>query len=511
MDKAMSAATVEKAEKAASAKEPSVKPSRGKTVRSILGLVFVLTILVFFIAFVAGVPLPGLASPHEEKTVAAPPPLGVHRVQEIPHSLLVPEDVRVALGIRKGGKERIVAVKPPDASTMRPLVLSGTTDLDPTRISHLRARFAPAEVSEIGKVTDPTRRTKSDETAYRQLRAGDWVKKGDVLAVLHSELVGMKKHDLIEAVVQLKMDEEFLERARNTGQAIPETFLINFQRNVATDRSTIDRALKTLKLWGIPKEDIDAVYKEAEEIGKRKGKGKRGETKEYDWSRVELRAPEDGVIMERNVSERDLIQDPSICLFQIGKVGRLLVKANAPEDDLPTLLKLPAESRRWSVRVMTQQHSIEGPIDDISYIMDVNQHNAVVKGYIENPLGPDGLPMLRGGQFLSCTIPLPPPENVVEVPVTAVVDDGRQIIVFVQPDPDKPIFTMRRVLVAKRFEKTLFVRSQLTPKEEEHTPEDKDFELLPPRPLRPGERVLVTGALELKRELEDRESKAEQE
>lgn len=510
MTKATSETTVEKANaSAASSPEIAVKPSRGKTIRSVLGLLFVLTVLVFFIAFVAGVPLPGLASSHEEKTVAAPPPLGVHRVKDKPHTLVVPDEVRAALGIRKGGEERIAAAAPPDAATMRPLVLSGTTDLDPTRIMHLRARFAPAEVSEIGQVADPTRRTPSGQTEFRQLRAGDWVKKGDVIAVLHSEIVGLKKHDLIEGLVQLKMDEEFLERAQKTGQAIPETFLLSFRRNVDTDRSTIARALNTLKLWGIPKADIDAVYREAEEISKRKGK--RDKTKEYDWSRVELKAPESGVILERNVSERDLIQDPTINLFQIGKVERLLVRANAPEDDLPTLLKLPTELRRWTVRPLAQQQSIEGPIDDISYLIDVNQHNAVVKGHIDNPLGPDGLPLLRGGQFLSCTIHLPPPENVVEIPTTAVVDDGRQCVVFVQPDADQPIFTMRRVVVTQRFERTVFVRSQLTQKEQEHTPEDKDFELLPPRPLHPGERILTTGVLELKRELEDRESKGEQE
>lgn len=495
------------AKPATASSQPAAKPSRGKTLRSVLGLLFVVLVLVFFMAFVAGVPIPGLAFVHEEKTIAAPPPLGVHRVKEFPHSLLVPEDVRLTLGILKGGKEAIVAVKPPDIAKMRPLVLSGSTDLDSTRIMRIRARFAPAEVSEIGKVADPGQRTKTGETAYRQLRSGDWVKKGDVLGVFHSEVVGQMKNNLIDSLVQLKLDQELLDRAKNSSQALPEIFVLNFERNVNSDRNAISRSLNTLKLWSIPKEDIDAVYKEAEEISKRKGK--RDKTKEYDWARVELKAPEDGVVLERNVAQRELIQDPTINLFQIAKVERLLVKANAPEDDLPTLLKLPPDLRRWSVRPLAQEQSIAGTIDDISYLIDVNQHNAVVKGYIDNPVGKDGLPMLRGGQYVTCTIQMPPPENVVEVPVTAIVDDGRQCIVFVQLDPDKPIFTMRRVVVTLRFEKSVFVRTTLTDKEQEHTQEDQDFELLPRRPLRPGERVLVTGALELKRELDDRESKGE--
>jgi hypothetical protein len=52
------------------------------------------------------------------------------------------------------------------------------------------------------------------------------------------------------------------------------------------------------------------------------------------------------------------------------------------------------------------------------------------------------------------------------------------------------------------------VRRQLTKKKMELTPAEKGRELLPRRPLLPGEPVLTTGVLELKRELEDCESKA---
>jgi cobalt-zinc-cadmium efflux system membrane fusion protein len=482
--------------------------TRGKKWRSILGLACVLLVLIFFLAFIAGVPLPGRASAPHEETAPAPPPLGVHRVKDTPHTLLVPEDVRLALGILKGGKDRVVAVQPPNLATMRPLVLSGTTDLDPTGVMRIRVLFTPAKVSEIGKVADPSRRTRTGETVFRPLRDGDWVKKGDVLAVFNSEVVGRMKHDLIDALVALRIDEKLWKNAENSA-AIAEAALLKYRQAVEMDRNAADKALNTLQHWGIPKEDLDAIYKEAERTRKRGDK--RDPAKLQQWSRVELKAPEDGVILEFNVSEHETVQDPTVSLFQIAKVDRLRVRANAPEDDLPALLKLPSDLRRWTVRPLAQEQSLEGPIDDIGYLIDINQHNAVVKGHIDNPIGKDGLPILRSGQYVSCTIRLPPPENVVEVPMTAIVDDGRQCVVFVQPDADKPIFTMRRVEVVKRFEKTAFVRSELTAQEQEHTQEDKDFELLPRRPLRPGERVLVTGVLELKRELEDRESKLEQE
>src|SRR5262249_17958047 len=138
-------------------------------------------------------------------------------------------------------------------------------------------------------------------------------------------------------------------------------------------------------------------------------------------------------------------------------------------------------------------------------LLDVNQHNAVVKGHIDNPGG-----RLRAGQFVSCTVQLPPPEGVVEIPISAVVDDGRQAGVFVQPDAARPQFTPRRIDLTHRLDRTALVRSALPPGQPARTPPEKAEDLLPRRPLRHGERVLATGVLELKKELEDLQAKAPQ-
>ena len=73
---------------------------------------------------------------------------------------------------------------------------------------------------------------------------------------------------------------------------------------------------------------------------------------------------------------------------------------------------------------------IAGLVDDIGYLIDPNQHTAVVRGHIPNPNG-----LLRAGQFVTATVELLPPKNVVEVPIGALVEDGKDSIVFVQADP----------------------------------------------------------------------------
>jgi cobalt-zinc-cadmium efflux system membrane fusion protein len=82
--------------------------------------------------------------------------------------------------------------------------------------------------------------------------------------------------------------------------------------------------------------------------------------------------------------------------------------------------------------------------------------------------------------------------------------------VFVQDNPAQPHFTLRRVELTHRFDKTAFVRSVLPKDRPVLTAEEKAEGLLPRELLKPGARVLTTGVLELKKELEDRQAKSEQ-
>jgi cobalt-zinc-cadmium efflux system membrane fusion protein len=438
------------------------------------------------------------AGPHAKVV----PIQGIELVKDKPHTLAVPEDVRKALGIRKGAIDLIAEVKRPTRT--RPLVMPGSTALDPTRLHRVRARFAPspssAEVVEIALVPeDPSQSTKL-ETVMREIRSGDRVKKGELLAVFQSVDVGNKKSDLIDAIYQWKLDDEILKKAEAKAEVVSDVFLLSQRRTVLGDIGTINRAVSMLKTWGISEEDIQAVRDEAENVKKRGGK--RDKDKDAQWARVELRAPADGIIIERNVTLHEIVVDNTTNLFQIANVDRLSVFANAPEDELPALQALPTSERRWTVRTVGSA-PVQGFIDDISYLIDPNQHTAVIKGHIDNPKA-----VLRGGQFISATVELPPPRDVVEVPINAVIDDGQQCVVLVQDDPkEHPMhFTLRRVQVTHRFDKTVFVRSKPFAKAEKLTPEEEDLGMLPKEPLRPGERVLRTGVGELKAALLDMEA-----
>jgi cobalt-zinc-cadmium efflux system membrane fusion protein len=502
-----------------------------KIVVALLLTVVLVPPLLGFYSYFSGVPLHLLAGTKDDKEAGGSVTFhSVSLVPGSPHTLEVSNDVAKTLGIAKGDHDSVAVAQQP--SMMRPLVLPGSTALDPTRLARIRARFAPARIVEIAHVRDSFR--PGGVSQFREIRQGDTVTAGEHLATLFSVDVGSKKNDLLDALVQLELDQKELDAAEKHAESVPQVFLLERFRAVEGDRNAINRAISNLKLWEIPPEEIDALHAQAKKISSDKGAwfktpegrwvkgeklangakvnhangaklefGKPGENDD-DWGKVSLRVPFDGVVVERNVHENEMVVDNTINLFQIADVSRLLVVANCPEDSLPILEALGHSERHWTVHTVGAGPGagLPGTIDEIGYVIDPNQHTAIIKGYVENP-GKH----IRAGQYVTATVNIPPPTDVVEIPVDALVDDGKQSLVFVQPDASKHQFTMRRVQVTHRFDRTVFVRDTSIPKAEQLTALESEEGLLPTEPLRPGERVLLAGSVELKRVVMDLESR----
>jgi cobalt-zinc-cadmium efflux system membrane fusion protein len=131
---------------------------------------------------------------------------------------------------------------------------------------------------------------------------------------------------------------------------------------------------------------------------------------------------------------------------------------------------------------------VEGVIDEIGFLIDPNQHTAVVKGHIDNK---DHL--LLAGQFITAKIVLPRPVAEVVLPSSALVEDDHQTFIFIQVDAKKFAYEQRRVLVVRRGKDAVHVRTRLTPEQER-----QGFQT-----VRPGEHVVTAGVLELKAILDD--------
>ena len=108
-----------------------------------------------FYSYFSGVPLRLLAAKKDDREAADSDASNVSLVSGMPHTLEVSDDVAAALGIRKGEKDAVEVARKP--SMMRPLLLPGSTDFDPSCLARIRARFAPARVVEIGQIRDYSR------------------------------------------------------------------------------------------------------------------------------------------------------------------------------------------------------------------------------------------------------------------------------------------------------------------------------------------------------------------
>jgi cobalt-zinc-cadmium efflux system membrane fusion protein len=414
-----------------------------------------------------------IASPSQAKSDGKPPPMRI----ETPDSgvaFLDPATVR---------RMKISVATARAATQGGELGLSGQLYLEGSRRSHVHTRFA-GEVIEMGTTTEV------DNGPKHQLRVGDKVTKGQLLAVIWSKEIGEKKSDLVDAISQLLLHEAILRKLNQTSGAVAQRNIEEMQRNYEADLIQVSRFKRTLRSWRVPDEELQEIEREAHRIhdlqpmpGSRERPTGASEELERTWAEIDIRAPMDGVILEKNFTVGDIV-DTTLDLFILGDLSRIGVMANVYEEDLPRLAALPPDERRWSVRLLANPEiaAYVGRFDRIGNVIDVNQHTAVVTGWLENPDA-----QLRIGQFVRATVQLPSEPHLVEVPVSAVLDEGPRSFVFMALNADATQIERRQVALARRTAETAWLRSQL--------PADRAAG--DEKPVQPGERMVSSGVVEL--------------
>ncbi len=400
--------------------------------------------------------------------------------------------------------ETTVAVKA--ATEPRPLPpLDGTLAYENNGLFPVRPRFG-GEVAEITQIPhDPaeqepdfTKPTPTDWEAKptRPLDAGDRVKKGQLLAIVWSKDLGDKKAALIDSLIDLRRDEAKLKELEGLWQkgSTSAASVYEAQRTVQKDRNQANAAERTLRMWKLDDKEISEIKHEAATIHE----AKRDPRKEMNWARAEVRAPHDGVLVEKNTNLGAWV-DPvnGNPMFLIADLSKLAVWAHPLEEYLPALQKLmdrrDSGGLRWKIRLYSEPNAppLEGPVLRIAPSLDPNQHTLLLMGRIPNPRG-----RLLVGQFITATILVPPEPGLVEIPTTALNEQDGQSLVFVQPDPKKPEFAVRRLAVADRFKDVIFVRSKLRPGDDRGPAKASLRGPWRVQPLLPGEHV-VTRAVPL--------------
>ncbi|HWA97004.1 MAG TPA: efflux RND transporter periplasmic adaptor subunit [Pirellulales bacterium] len=392
-----------------------------------------------------------------------------------PDSMTLPETVVARLGVQTSEVD--------EAPPPTPLVLSGQLVLDANRMIYIHTRF-PGEVVGIGTVKNSVN-AKGDHSEHpgdRPLQFGDRVTKGQRLAVVWCKDVGEKKSDLVDAITRMQANQVTVERLEKLPKgAVADQTVREAKRTHETDVIQVERLERTLRSWRIDEQEMEEVYAEAARI--HRGERNANPTVEKTWGEIEIRAPFDGVILEKNVVVGDIV-DSNQDLFKIADLGRLGVLVNVFEEDLPALHALPQNERKWQVRLKGNPDAppIYGEFSVIGKLIDPEQHTGRVLGWVDNSEG-----NLYAGQFISARVQLPRRANEVAIPESAVVEGAPLSRVMVADGTVPERVTQRRVVLLRHMRGKAIVRSEPNDRERKQGAE----------PLRAGERVVSKSVIEL--------------
>jgi cobalt-zinc-cadmium efflux system membrane fusion protein len=386
--------------------------------------------------------------------------------------------------VKLGGFEIARATQP---TRLRKLELRGSLAFDSNRLVNVSTQF-PGRVMEIATIEEPAIQSPGKPVAAsskRQLSYTDHVTKGQRLALVWSKDLGEKKSELVDAQARLMLDQVTLNRLKGLVESgsVAERSVRDAERNVNGDVIAVDKAKRTLRSWQISEDEIDRIGAEAEFVHQT-GKGEK--RIDVDWARVDVVAPIDGTLVEKNVTVGDIV-DTNDELFKIADLRSLTVFLHAYEEDLMYLRRLGLPIRA-EIRLPANPDLgvLEATIDRIGDIIDPNEHMALLIGSVKNVGG-----VLQAGQFVSATIPIWNEPDIVEIPTKALVDEGNDSYVFVQPDPQVLRFQCRKVSVIRRHRDVVYLRSHLSADERGQGLQE----------LHADELVVSRGALELREDL----------
>lgn len=389
-----------------------------------------------------------------------------------PESIAISDEAVTAIGFELATVEQ--------APAPEPLRLPGYLMVDPNSLVPIHSRF-PGQVVRVGFTEDVNIR---GQRFSRPLRFGDNIKERQLLAIVWSTDIGQKKSELVDALSKLALDKTILDSFEQAPGAIPRNKMEEARRNVEADKIQVNAAKRTLAAWQLSEYEINEVIKEASELRESGEQIAAAKT----WSELQIVAPRNGVILEKNVNEGEVV-DTNENLFKIADLSTIQVLAYVYEEDLPVIETLKPAERRWLIDLKSDPNDKprEGMFSLIGSVIDQTMRTAPIVGWLKNDDH-----KLRVNQFVTATVQLPADPAMVKLPISALIEEGSTVAVFVESNPAMHEVTRRVVAVTRRGEKMAFIRA-------DPNKEERDDGALP---LRVGERVVISGVLQLDNELD---------
>jgi HlyD family secretion protein len=228
------------------------------------------------------------------------------------------------------------------------------------------------------------------------VEAGDHVKRGQVLARLNVSVLEPQVANLEAALEQSRAEAELADAEYRRAQAVGASGALSVEETGRRKSTSVTAAAKV-------------KFAEAQ-LNEAKAK----------LARADIRAPEDGIILTRNVEVGQTAMPGGDALFRLSKGGEVEMRGQVAEQDLPLLVV----GQEVNVRLTGTSKIYPGKIRLLGAVIDP----ATRLGMARVALAPD--PNLRPGAFARADVTVSNAERSV-LPQTAVLTDDRGSYVLI--------------------------------------------------------------------------------
>ncbi len=323
----------------------------------------------------------------------------------------------IAVGSACENQPRETSTIKPDLPSARP----GLLRLTPEELSRIQLELAPVAQGQLFTHREFPATVKANQNELAEVTTlirgrvvkvhvdvGQDVKKGALLAMLHSVDLGVAEGDYLKAGARLHEAELAHLRAVDLyeNKAISLAELQRREAAMKTARAELREAQNRLELLGVPPEEIDRLDREL-----------------TIKANVPLRAPFDGRIITRNITRGEVVETDQK-LFTVANLTDVWVIANVPEKDVQFIRK----DQKVNVVVAAFPHAIfSGMTTYVGDVLDPATRTMSIRVTVPNPER-----LLKPEMFAIVSVYVASSPDTLSIPLAAVQDGPVGKMVFVQ-------------------------------------------------------------------------------
>ncbi|MCF6250162.1 MAG: efflux RND transporter periplasmic adaptor subunit [Methylococcaceae bacterium] len=241
---------------------------------------------------------------------------------------------------------------------------------------------------------------------------GNKVKAGDLLATLSSRELADAKAEFVAADSLLKLANTNLKREQDLYKSkvtAKREYLAarQVQAEMSIKRKAAEQRLSAI---GLTKKSILAVLRNADK----------------DLTLYELRAPADGVIIEKHAAQGEVLESNNRS-YTIADLSQVWVNLTVYQKDLPFIQQGQQVSISTRFGLTDKQEASMSRISWLSPVLDEKTRSALARVVIDNADG-----QWRPGLFVSAQVAIEKKQAEVVVPLSSLQTIEGQTIVFVQ-------------------------------------------------------------------------------